>query len=180
MNNVTPSPAASAAARRRVPSRAGSSLDTAGYPPSKAVTPSGTTPSDSPSGRACVLGRTVTLAGPAVSTSPGAPGCPLRRGRLGDPPADDEIPGGDGDAGEDEGAVNDPDDGNGSWRDAAMAATATSRPATRIVGIRRVLLRVGSRLAMGPVRGPRCCRRVSRFRDAGDMCRPRSIGACVR
>src|SRR5204863_8492402 len=47
--NLTPTCAAPLAAWRRAPRRAGSSLATAGYSSSKTVTPSGTTPSASPS-----------------------------------------------------------------------------------------------------------------------------------
>jgi hypothetical protein len=51
----------------------------------------------------------------------------------------DEGTNGDGDAGVDA------DDGNREPRRAAMAATTTSRAATRIVGIRRAVFRSGLR-----------------------------------
>jgi hypothetical protein len=41
-------------------------------------------------------------------------------------------------------AVEDEDASNGSPRAAAIAAMATSRPATRILGIQRVVVRAGS------------------------------------
>jgi hypothetical protein len=49
------------------------------------------------------------------------------------------------DAGADEGTLEDPDVSRELPSEAATAATTTSRPATRIVGIRRVVLRAGSR-----------------------------------
>jgi two-component system response regulator VanR len=46
---------------------------------------------------------------------------------------------------------------------------ATSRPATRILGIRRVVVRVGSLYVMPPFKAAGCCQHVSGFRYADDM-----------
>ena len=61
--NSTPSSAASVAAWRRAPSRAGSRLATPGISSSKTVVPSGTAPSASPSAPRCSLRRPAALAG---------------------------------------------------------------------------------------------------------------------
>ena len=83
------------------------------------------------------------------------------------------------DSGADEGTLEDTDVSRELPSEAEMAAATTSRPATRIVGIRRVVLRPGSRELIRPVKGPRCRQHVSGIRYASDMWQGGSIGACV-
>ena len=125
-DDSTASSAASVVAWRRAPRRAGSSLATAGTSSSKTVVPSGTAPSASPS----------APRSPGAPGAPSAPRCSLRRPRcllrgtsVGDV------------------AVEDEDAGNSWPRAAAIAATTTSRPATRRprIRIRRVVVLAGSR-----------------------------------
>ena len=64
--------------------------------------------------------------------------------------------------------VEDEDASNWWPRDAAPAVMATSRPATRILGIRRVV-RIGSLQVMPPFKAAGCCQHVLGFRYADDM-----------
>ena len=153
-----PAPSASVAAWRRARSRAGSSLDTAGYSLSKTVTPSGTTPSDVPWRRRVAAGDPPPAgmgrqARPALhvahsrggrsamrrskTTTPAGTGPPLRttprpmpRPTVGDRRGKRRL----------------------RWPDDDEQAAA------RIVGARRVAVRCGSRSVMPPVKGPRRCR----------------------
>ena len=71
-SNTTPSPAASSAARRSAPRRAGSSLATPGYSSSKTVAPSGTSPSATPGSWWCSPG---SRRGSPPGTSPRRRSC---------------------------------------------------------------------------------------------------------
>src|SRR4051812_27963322 len=82
--NSTPSSAASAAAWRRAPSRAGSRLATPGIPSSKTVAPSGTAPSASPSEPRC----SDLPGGPGIDESHGSEA--LRRASIGEAAVGDE------------------------------------------------------------------------------------------
>src|SRR3981081_67534 len=53
----------------------------------------------------------------------------------------------------------------------------TSRPATRILGIRRVVVRAGSLYVMPPFKAAWCCQHVCGFRYADDMLPAGSTGS---
>src|SRR3954454_18903421 len=82
--------------------------------------------------------------------APATPSCALRRASMGR-------------AAVEEGARN------CRPRAAAMVAKATSRPAVRSRGFRRVVVRVGWWWVMPPFNAAWCCRDVRTFRYAGDM-----------
>src|SRR5262245_32138854 len=87
--NSTPSCAASVAARRRAPRRAGSRLATPGISSSKTVVPSGTAPSASPSAPRCSEGLGVAL-GEIGGLDEFREGEGGRRTSLGDAAVEDE------------------------------------------------------------------------------------------
>jgi hypothetical protein len=66
-------------------------------------------------------------------------------------------------------AVRDENAGNWETRAAAIAAMTTSRPATRILRIRLVVVRAGSLRVTPPFEGAWCCQHVCGFRYADDM-----------
>jgi hypothetical protein len=74
---------------------------------------------------------------PAGSAS--APGDSLRKTATDEAAVEVEV------AGADEGTLEDPDVSRELPSEAATAATTTRRPTTRIVGMRRLVLRAGSR-----------------------------------
>ena len=161
----TPSPDAATAARRRAASRSGSRLATPATSPSKVVVPSGTTPSASPSapvrsGRGTTVPPGTELAVSRSSLGVSAPSTGMRAATDADEDADwDEV--------------------NGMPRKTVMTAPTTSRPATRMAGIRRVAVRVGRVSVTPPVKPTRRCRGVWGSRYATDMGPRGSIGACV-
>jgi hypothetical protein len=148
--NSTPSSAASVAARRRAPSRPGSSLATPGTSPSKTVVPSGTAPPASPSASRCSLRERST--GVAADEGEGTVEC------------DGTVEG--------EGAVKDDDTSDLEPRAAAIATMATSKPAARRlrIRIRQVVARAGLLRVTPPLKAAWCCQHVCDFRYADDMC----------